>query len=95
MKIEECDNIPCDSGCAMNTDKEIWRGPDEGCGDYYADSLLITDHGKGALGINCGGTVITLPIRTWHALGESYWAARAEGRRPFGKLRQAWSTLFR
>jgi hypothetical protein len=49
-----------------NTDIEIWRGPDEGGGDFYADSLFITK--KGALGINCGGSVYVKPIREWHRL---------------------------
>lgn len=51
---------------ALNTDREIYRGPDEGCGDYYADSLHITKDGW--LGINCGGTVYVKPIREWHRL---------------------------
>jgi hypothetical protein len=50
----------------QNTDREIWRGPDEGCGDFYADSLHITQ--EGALGINCGGRVIVKLIREWHRL---------------------------
>lgn len=49
-----------------NTDREIWRGPDEGSGDFYADSLHITK--DGALGINCGGSVYVKPIREWHHL---------------------------
>ncbi len=51
----------------QNTDREIWRGPDEGRGDYYADSLSITS--GDALAIDCGGHVIVMPIRDWHALG--------------------------
>ncbi len=50
----------------QNTDREIWRGPDEGGGDFYADSLFITK--EGALGINCGGSVYVKPIREWHRL---------------------------
>jgi hypothetical protein len=47
----------------QNTDKEIWRErPD----DYYADSIHVTI--GGGIGLNCGGTVIVLPIRTWHCL---------------------------
>jgi hypothetical protein len=49
-----------------NTDREIWRGPDEGNGSYYADSIFITKNG--ALGINCGGSVYVRPIRDWHML---------------------------
>lgn len=46
-----------------NTDREIWRGPDEGNGSYYADSIHITK--EGAIGINCGGHVIVKPLREW------------------------------
>lgn len=49
-----------------NTDREIWRGPDEGSGSYYADSVHITK--DGGLGINVGGTVIVKPLRDWHGL---------------------------
>lgn len=55
------DNQTCE-----NTDREIWRGLDEGNGDYYADSIFITK--EGALGINCGGSVHVRPIREWHLL---------------------------
>lgn len=48
---------------AKNTDREIWRGPDDGRGDFYADSLFITE--AGSLGINCGGYVLVKPIREW------------------------------
>lgn len=48
---------------AANTDREIWRGPDEGNGAYYADSVHITK--DGALGINCGGRVIVKTPRAW------------------------------
>lgn len=51
---------------AENTDRELWRGPDEGNGDYYADSIFITK--EGALGINCGGSVHVRSIREWHRL---------------------------
>jgi hypothetical protein len=55
-----------DNRACENTDRELWRGPDEGCGDYYADSIFITK--EGALGINCGGSVYVRPIREWHRL---------------------------
>lgn len=55
-----------DHQACENTDREIWRGPDEGGGDFYADSLHITK--GGALGINCGGSVYVKPIREWHRL---------------------------
>jgi len=60
-----------DPDACENTDKEIWRGPDEGSGSYYADSLHITK--EGALGINCGGYVYVKPIREWHRLAGGPW----------------------
>lgn len=48
-------------GAVTNTDRELWRErPD----DYYADSIHVT--ATGAIGINCGGTVLVLPLREWH-----------------------------
>lgn len=55
-----------DNQASENTDREIWRGPDEGGGSFYADSIFITK--EGALGINCGGSVRVLPTREWHRL---------------------------
>lgn len=55
-----------DSEACQNTDREIWRGPDEGNGNYYADSIFITK--EDALGINCSGSVHVRPIREWHRL---------------------------
>lgn len=55
-----------DNQACKNTDRELWRGPDEGNGGYYADSIFITK--EGALGINCGGSVYVKPIREWHRL---------------------------
>jgi hypothetical protein len=46
-----------------NTDREIWRERD---GDYYADSIHVTE--GGGIGIDCGGTVYVKPIREWHRL---------------------------
>lgn len=48
---------------AQNTDTELWRAPP---GEYYADSVHITE--GGGLGINCGGLVIVRPLRDWHSL---------------------------
>ena len=46
-----------------NTDRELWRErPD----DFYADSIHVT--ASGAIGINCGGTVLVLPLQEWHRL---------------------------
>ena len=49
-----------------NTDRELWRGPDEGAGSYFADSVHMTK--DGSLGINVGGFVIVKPVREWHGL---------------------------
>ena len=49
--------------CCANTDKEIWR---ERPGDYYADSIHVTE--GGGIGINCGGYVYVKPVREWHKL---------------------------
>lgn len=54
-----------DEACE-NTDRELWRGPDEGNGSYYADSIFITK--DGALGINSGGWVYVRSIHEWHLL---------------------------
>lgn len=44
-----------------NTDRELWR---ERPGDYYADSIHVTE--GGGIGINVGGLVIVRPLREWH-----------------------------
>lgn len=59
-----------DTGQAVNTDREIWRGPDEGCGSFYADSIFVTE--QGGIGIDCGGHVIVMPVRNWHRLGVAH-----------------------
>ena len=48
-------------GPCLNTDRELWR---EREGDYYADSIHVTE--GGGIGMNCGGYVIVQPIRKWH-----------------------------
>lgn len=53
---------------SQNTDRELWRERD---GDYYADSIHVTEYG--GIGINCGGYVITLPLREWHRLAIEKW----------------------
>lgn len=55
-----------DTAAYKNTDREIWRGADEGNGSYYADSIHVTI--GGAIGIDCGGHVIVRPVRDWHHL---------------------------
>jgi hypothetical protein len=52
-----------DARVSANTDREIWR---ERAGDYYADSIHVTQ--SGGIGINCGGYVYVLPVREWHRL---------------------------
>jgi hypothetical protein len=48
---------------AKNTDRELWR---EREGDYYADSIFVTE--RGSIGINCGGYVFVRSLRDWHRL---------------------------
>jgi hypothetical protein len=82
-------DFPSDNGPCENTDTELWRGPDEGCGDFYADSLHMTK--EGALGINCGGRVIVKPIREWHRLASLEVVCGACGHEPAkreGRVRQ-------
>jgi hypothetical protein len=55
-----------DTTGAKNTDRELWRGPDQGTGSYYADSIHVTE--GGGIGINCGGYVFVRPLRDWHAM---------------------------
>jgi hypothetical protein len=50
-------------GPCENTDREIYR---EREGDYYADSIHVTE--GGGIGINCGGMVYVKPLREWHKL---------------------------
>lgn len=60
-----------DSAWAMkNTDRELYREPAEHESmAYYEPSVHVTEDGK--IGMNVAGTVITLPIREWHALASS------------------------
>jgi hypothetical protein len=55
-----------DTQQAKNTDRELWRGPDDGNGSYYADSIHVT--AAGGIGIDVGGRVIVKSLRAWHAL---------------------------
>jgi hypothetical protein len=56
-----------------NTDREIWR---EREGDYYADSIHVTE--GGGIGINCGGMVYVKPLREWHRLAKEASVAHSE-----------------
>ena len=48
--------------CA-NTDRELWREVE---GDYYANSIHVTE--DGSIGISVGGNVIVKPLTAWHEL---------------------------
>lgn len=48
---------------AENTDRELWR---ERLGDFYADSVFVTE--GGSIGMQAGGYVIVKPIRQWVAI---------------------------
>jgi len=56
-----------DDEACLNTDRELWRERED---DAYADSIHVTK--QGSIGINCGGHVITMPLRDWHALAKRY-----------------------
>lgn len=61
----------------QNTDREIYRVQE---GDYYADSIHVTE--GGGIRFNCGGTVIVMPLRKWHEIANAHMekvAARPEG----------------
>lgn len=67
--------------CA-NTDQELWREPANG--DYYSDSIHVTQ--DGGVGINVGGHVIVKTLREWHSLAteaskwhQKYMEARDHG----------------
>lgn len=56
-----------DDQACENTDRELYREPDEtGNGDYYCNSLHVTD--SGSIGMNVGGMVHVMPIRDWWEL---------------------------
>jgi hypothetical protein len=50
-----------------NTDRELWREPDEGYGmGAHMPSIHVT--AEGGIGINVGGMVHVKTLRQWHAL---------------------------
>jgi hypothetical protein len=53
-----------DDAC-LNTDKELWRE-----GDFYSDSIHVTEHG--GIGINHGGHVIVAPLKSWYDAGNLF-----------------------
>ena len=67
--MSEGDTVEC-----KNTDREIWR---ERGGDYYADSIFVTE--RGGVEINCGGTVYVKPIREWHRLAGGPYQGLSQG----------------
>lgn len=48
---------------ALNTAKELWRETPD---DFYSPSLFVAP--SGGIGIDVGGYVVVMPIRSWHAL---------------------------
>jgi hypothetical protein len=48
----------------QNTDFEVWR---ERTGDYYSDSVRVTQ--DGAIGISSGGTVVVRTAMDWVGMG--------------------------
>jgi hypothetical protein len=64
-ELKKMANANAHGGPVQSTDRELWRErPD----DYYADSLHVT--ADGGIGMKCGGSVIVMPIRRWHALAK-------------------------
>lgn len=47
----------------QNTDKELYRDPP---GDYYSNSIHITE--RGGIGIDVGGRVFVKTLAAWHVL---------------------------
>jgi hypothetical protein len=74
---------------ALNTDRELWRGPDEGNGGFYADSILITK--SGGIGINCCGYVIVKSLKDWHELARK--GATPTPADVAGLVRRVWEGL--
>lgn len=60
-----------ETACCENTDVELWR---ERRGDYYSDSMHVTQ--EGAIGINVGGLVFVKSLKEWHRLAGQTWQLR-------------------
>ena len=58
--------------CKQNTDVELYR---ETPGDHYSPSIHVTQHC--GIGINVGGSVYVMPLRSWHGLAEQNFRLRA------------------
>ena len=66
-KGRDADRQKPEERCCVNTDRELWR---EREGDYFADSIHVTE--SGGIGINCGGTVYVKTLREWSRLAEFF-----------------------
>lgn len=66
LKEPPTESVEVSGQTALNNDRELWR---ERAGDYYADSIHVTEHG--GIGINCGGSVFVRSLRAWHGLAAS------------------------
>jgi hypothetical protein len=59
---------------SANTDRLLWRDKHE-VGDYYADSVSVTE--GGGIAIQSGGTVVVLTARAWIDIARSVITAPA------------------
>lgn len=60
-------------GSVLNTDRELYREHTEltdTVGSYYENSVHVTEWGT--IGIQVGGSVITLPVEKWHQAASEY-----------------------
>ena len=69
----------------LNTDKELWR---EKPGDYYSDSIHVTE--KGSIGINCGGYVIVGRLQSWFEIANLIFNSELRGVVPWRKKLALW-----
>lgn len=53
-----------ETAAKANTDREIYRETAPDCFDFASPSIHVTM--GGGIGINVGGDVIVMTIRTWH-----------------------------
>lgn len=51
----------------QNTDREIWR---EKPGDYYSDSIHVTEYG--GIGMSYKGRVLVAPLKMWFDAADKY-----------------------
>lgn len=64
MVCDDCGALACqcENHAVLNTDRELWRGTHT-AGDYYADSVFVTD--RGGIGIHTGGYNVVKTPREW------------------------------